>query len=168
MQLEPYVEAIQRQLAAAAETGGEEARVLASRLAPALDSAVRLALQDALAAAASEITLELAPGSVEVRLRGRDPEFVVVPAATDSPGRADQQRLPAAVELEADDGAPARINLRLPESLKMRIEAAATTAGLSVNAWLVRVAAVAAVRTTNEERDERVSGGGQHYRGWVR
>ena len=61
----------------AAEGGGEAARALAERLVAPLDAAVRLALLDALAAAAQEITCELAPGSVEVRLRGRDPEFVV-------------------------------------------------------------------------------------------
>jgi uncharacterized protein (DUF1778 family) len=121
-----------------------------------------------LAAAASEITLELAPGSVEVRLRGRDPEFVVVPSATDSPDRAEQQRLPAAVALDADEGETARINLRVPERLKMRIEAAATAAGLSVNAWLVRVAARAADGARSDARDERVSGDSQHFRGWVR
>ena len=168
MQLDPYVEAIQRQLAAAAETGGDEARALAGRLAATLDSAVRLALQDALAAASSEITLELAPGSVELRLRGRDPEFAVTRPPTDSPDRGDQERLPAAIALAADESATARINLRVPERLKMRIEAAATAAGLSVNAWLVRAAALATERGTSDSRDERLSGDGQHYRGWVR
>lgn len=168
MNLDPYVEAIQRQLAAAAETGGDEAHALAVRLAAALESAARLALQDALAAAASEITCELAPGSVEVRLRGRDPEFVVIPPATDSPDRADPEPLPASITHEADQGAMARINLRVPARLKMRIEAAATAAGLSVNAWLVRVAALAAEGARSNTRDERVSHGGQHYRGWAR
>lgn len=58
--------------------------MVAERLTAAVDSAVRLALQDALVAAAEEITCELAPGSVELRLRGRDPEFVVRQAP--SPG----------------------------------------------------------------------------------
>lgn len=168
MNLDPYVEAIQRQLAAAAETGGDEARALAAQLAATLESAARLALQDALAAAASEITCELAPGSVEVRLRGRDPEFVVIPPATDSPDRADPELLPASITHEADQGAMARINLRVPARLKMRIEAAATAAGLSVNAWLVRVAALAAEGARSDTRDERVSHGGQHYKGWAR
>ena len=81
MNLNPYIENVQRQLAAAVAGGGDEARALAEQLGPALESAVRLALQDALAAAVDEITLELAPGSVELRLRGRDPEFVVLAAA---------------------------------------------------------------------------------------
>ena len=36
-------------------------------------------LLDALSSAADEITRELAPGSVEVRLRGREPQFAVTP-----------------------------------------------------------------------------------------
>jgi uncharacterized protein (DUF1778 family) len=168
MQLNPYVEAVQRQLAAAAETGGDEARALAAQLAAALESAVRLALQDALASAVSEITCELAPGSVELRLRGRDPEFVVTPPATDCPDRADPDLLTGSITIEADQGAMDRINLRLPARLKTRIEAAATAAGLSVNAWLVRVAALAAEGARHDTRDERVSHDGRRYRGWVR
>src|SRR5207342_1130821 len=79
MELEPFIENIHAQLDAAAEAGGDEARELARRLSAPLDAAIRLALQDALAAAAEEITVELAPGSVELRLRGREPQFVVTP-----------------------------------------------------------------------------------------
>ena len=74
MELDRFIHDIHAQLDAAAQAGGEEARELAERLAAPLDSAIRLALQDALAAAAEEITVELAPGSVELRLRGRDPD----------------------------------------------------------------------------------------------
>jgi hypothetical protein len=77
MNLTSYVENLRRELAVAAEGSGEEARALAERLSGALESATRLALLEALSAAADEITRDLAPGSVEVRLRGRDPEFVV-------------------------------------------------------------------------------------------
>src|SRR5947209_14126340 len=77
MDLRLYVNNIHRQLMVAAEAGGDDARALAERLVAPLDAAIRLALQDVLAAAADEITVELAPGSVELRLRGRDPEFVV-------------------------------------------------------------------------------------------
>ena len=41
---------------------------------------------------------------------------------------------------EADDASTARITLRLPESLKARIDAAANAANLSVNSWLVQAA----------------------------
>ncbi len=83
MDLRPYIESIHQQLADTAEAGGDEARALAERLAAPLDAAIRLALQDALGAAAAEITVELAPGSVELRIHGRNPEFVVTPPPVD-------------------------------------------------------------------------------------
>src|SRR6266545_4574036 len=83
MNLGLYVENIHRQLAVAAEAGGDDARALAERLVAPLDAAIRLTLQDALAAAAEEITRELAPGLVYLRLRGGDLEFVVTPPPVD-------------------------------------------------------------------------------------
>ncbi|MFB9488564.1 hypothetical protein ACFFR7_15025, partial [Nonomuraea dietziae] len=77
MHLSPYIDGLRRELALAAEAGGEETRALAERLSATIESAARLALLEALSAAADEITRELAPGSVDVRLRGRDPQFVV-------------------------------------------------------------------------------------------
>ena len=96
MDLTTYVENLRRELAVAAEAGGEEARALADRLTAPLESAVRLMLLDALSAAADEITRELAPGSVELRLRAGEPDFVVTPAPADEPGEADRRRLAAA------------------------------------------------------------------------
>jgi predicted HicB family RNase H-like nuclease len=170
MDLDTYVEAVQRQLAAAAEAGGEESRELAVRLAATLDSAVRLALQDALAAAAAEITLELAPGSVELRLRGGEHEFVVVLPDSDAPDRGAAEPPPASIAGEADHGGTARINLRLPAHVKAQVEAAAVAAGLSVNTWLVRVAALAAQGAGSGTRDdrERFSHEGRRYKGWAR
>jgi hypothetical protein len=169
MQLDQYVEAVQRQLTAAAESGGQEAKALAAQLAAVLESAIRLALQDSLSSAVNEITCELAPGSVEIRLRGRNPEFVVIPPpGIDSPARPDPPSLPTVTTTEQDDGAMERINLRLPARLKTRIESAAAAAGLSVNAWLVRAAAVAAEGSGNEPRNERVAHDSQRYHGWVR
>src|SRR6187200_2703074 len=83
MDLNPYVENLRHELAVAAEAGGDEARALAERLTAPLESAVRLTLLDALSAAADEITRELAPGSVELRLRSGEPEFVVTPSPAD-------------------------------------------------------------------------------------
>ena len=77
MDLQPYVDGVRHELGVAAAAGGADAQALAERLTAPLDSAIRLALLEALSDAASEITRELAPGSVDVRLRGREPEFVV-------------------------------------------------------------------------------------------
>ena len=78
MELGPYVSDLQRQLVDAAENGAEDTRAVAERLAANLDSAARLVLLDVLSAAVGEITRDLAPGSVDLRLRGREIEFVVV------------------------------------------------------------------------------------------
>jgi hypothetical protein len=168
MNLAPYTENLRRELAVAADAGGEDARALAERLTAPLESALRLMLLDALSAAADEITRELAPGSVELRLRAGEPEFVVTPAPADEPvGPATDGRAPAPPD--ADEGATARINLRLPEQLKAGIEQAASRERLSVNAWLVRAAA-AAVAHDDRDRPPRQRGGrsGQAYTGWVR
>lgn len=137
MDLTPYVESIRQDLASAAEAGGAEARGVAERLGAALDSAARLALLDAISNAAAEITREIAPGGVDVRIRGREPEFVVtLPPADVTPTPEEPAAEPPPLD---EDGTTTRLTLRLPESLKVRIEEAASRDGLSVNAWLVRV-----------------------------
>ena len=72
MELDQYVIDLQRQLANAADNGGAEARAAAERIAASLDAATRLVLLDALSAAVGEITRDLAPASVDLRLRGRE------------------------------------------------------------------------------------------------
>ena len=133
-------------MAVAAAAGGPEAEVLAERLVLPLRSAVRLALLESLSAAADELTLELAPGSVEVRLRGGEPSFVIEGVAATPPAtEPDPAPLHAPADpptADPDEGA-SRINLRMPDSLKARVEAAALREGRSVNAWLVRAAAAA-------------------------
>ena len=138
MDITPYIESLRRDLAAAAEAGGEEARAAAERLTMALDPAMRLALMDALSQAAAEITSELPAGSVEVRLRGREPELVVdVPTTMPLATTPTAQASSAETEEEDEDGAVARITLRLPESLKTKAEEMAGRTGQSLNSWLV-------------------------------
>jgi hypothetical protein len=169
MDLDPYITSLRHDFGMAAEAGGEDARALAERLTTALESAARLALLEALSAAADEITRDLAPGSVHVRLRGREPTFVVTPPPAESP--TGPETLPAAVPSapEGDEGATARINFRLSEHLKSRIEEAAGLAGLSANSWLVR-AAVAALESADAGRSApgRAARGQQRFTGWVR
>jgi hypothetical protein len=166
MDLTPYIDSLRRELAVAAEASGEEARALAERLTAPLESAIRLTLLEALSAAADEITRDLAPGSVELRLRGGEPGFVVMPAPADEPPEPATQAPPAP---EAEDGATARINLRLPEQLKAGVERAASRERLSVNSWLVRVAAAALARDDPDRRPPHRGGRvGDSYTGWVR
>ncbi len=172
MELTPYVDSLRHELAVAAEAGGAEAQALAERLTAPLESAVRLALLDALSAAAGEITRDLAPGSVDLRLRGRDPSFVVTPPPTDSSFEEPDplaSHTPLGSVPEAGDGAMARINLRLAEDLKGRVEDAARQVGLSVNAWLVSAATAALDADDGGRRPgRRAARRGERFSGWVR
>ncbi|MFK0149886.1 toxin-antitoxin system HicB family antitoxin [Streptomyces griseus] len=174
MDLAPYVDSLHRELLAAAGTRDDEAAALAERLASSVASATRLTMLDVLSAAADEITRDLVPGSVEVRLHGRNPHFVVAPtvvpessdddfAAPHAEPAPEQTPPPGATE-----GPVGRINFRPPEQLKSRIEAAAAREGLSVNAWLVRVAG-AAVETGADQPQpgRRGQGPTRSYVGWV-
>jgi HicB family len=169
MHLAKYVEALREQLVAIADSGGPESRAAVERLTPGLGAATRLVLLEALSAAADEITTELAPGAVEVRLRGSDPDFVVtVPAfAADDFATSGSAASPTVIPPGDDEGGTARLNLRLPEGLKAKIEETARREGLSLNAWLVRAAA-AAVEGTEAQMSRRSPVGSQHYTGWVR
>lgn len=178
MNLSLYVDSLRHQLAVAADAGGDDARALAERLTAPLESAARLVLLEVLSAAADEITRELAPGTVEVRLRGSDPDFVVTAPPGDDmfddvavgPGPGSSGTVsPVGSPTEGDDGGTSRLNLRLSDALKLRIEEAARMEGLSLNAWLVR-AAVGALGPDSYDRDSerRRSRGGRSYTGWVR
>jgi hypothetical protein len=177
MELGPYVSSLRQELALAAEAGGEDARALAERLTGPLESAARLALLEALSAAADEITRDLAPGSVHLRLLGREPSFVVTPPLAEPALEPEPERAQAAAVLppappDGDDAAMTRINFRLGETLKGRIEDAAEQAGLSVNGWLVRAAAAAlepgAPGSRGGPPDRRAARGAERFTGWVR
>jgi HicB family len=177
MELERYVDDLRDQLLVAAEAGGDDARALAGRLVAPLESSVRLILLEVLSDAANEITLELAPGSVEVRVRGRDPELVITPPPT-TPTAAPTTVMVTSDDVigdvstppvEPDESGMARVTLRLPESLKQRIEEAASRHSLSVNSWLVR-AVTAAVEPSSgpDVGRSRPAAVNSRFTGWVR
>lgn len=168
MELGTYVDRLRDDLLTAARAGGEDARALAERLIGPLDSATRLVLLEAMTAAADEITRDLAPGSVEVRLRGQNPSFVVTPPPAEAAfDDTSPSRSPLPAVRSDDEGGTSRINLRLPDSLKLRAEQAAEKEGLSVNAWLVRAVA-AALEPDDRDSARRSQRGRQSYTGWVR
>ncbi|QIK83850.1 histidine kinase [Sanguibacter sp. HDW7] len=159
MDLTRYADDLTRRLAAAvdpAETAAVE------RLLAPFDAAVRLVLQDVLVAAADEISAELAPGAVEVRLRGGAPELVVTPPpAAAAPA--------AAVEVDVDGASTSRTTLRLPDHLKSQVETAATRDGVSVNTWLVRAVATAlGQQAAAPARGATPGSGARRVTGWVR
>ncbi len=126
MQISSYVQALGDDLARVAAVGDEQAARAAELLAVALESSMGRRLQEALSEAALELTAQLPQGSVEVRVVGGDLELVYVEHERTAPAEP------------SDEALAARITLRLPESLKFRVEAAARAAGVSVNAWLVQ------------------------------
>ncbi len=162
MDLGPHITDLQRQLVEAAENGTEDTRVVAERLAAGLDAATRLVMLDVLSAALGEITRDLAPGSVELRLRGREVEFVVAQAGPD--GDAEDASL-APVDL--DDVSTSRTTLRLPDALKAKVDEAAAADGLSVNTWLVRAVA-AALQPKQRRSAQRTLRTGDNFAGWAR
>jgi HicB family len=168
MDLDRYVFELQTQLAAASETGDADVRAVAEQLSAALDAAVRLMLLGVLSDVASEITREIAPGSVDVVLRGRDPQLVVSrppPPEANSPSSS-----VAEVEVPVeplDDAVTSRTTLRLPDRLKARVEQAAAEEGVSVNSWFVR--AIAAALDPNTRRaPRRETFQGDSFTGWAR
>lgn len=141
MDITPYVENLRRDLRAAAEAGGDQLREAAERLSFALDPSARLALMEAISQAAAEITTELPSGSVDVRLAGRDLDFVVEVAPAMTPPTAPTPPVPPTPPSpeDADQGGLARITLRIPEGLKAKAEERAAEASQSLNTWLVSV-----------------------------
>jgi predicted HicB family RNase H-like nuclease len=140
MQVDGCVQAVCEDLARVAAVGDESTARAAELLVVALESSLGRRLQEALAEAALELSPQLEQGSVEVRVAGGDLELVYVNDAGSAPAQA------------ADEVFSARITLRLPESLKSRLEAVAATNGVSVNTWLVQ--------TLNRVLEPRPSTGG--------
>lgn len=138
MDITPYVDSLRRDLVAASEAGSDELRQAAERLAYALDPSARLALMEAISHAAAEITAELPDGSVDVRLVGRELDFVVEVAPPAAPPTPPPPPAPPAPP-EDETGDLARITLRIPEAVKARAEEKAAAAGQSLNTWMVNV-----------------------------
>lgn len=141
MQLDSHIQAIQQELAATAALGDDATSEAARRMSDALAATLHLHLLDLLGEAALEIGGQIDSGRVEVRLAGREPELVVI---TDD--------VPDSTQFGFGEESSGRITLRLPESLKSGIEAAAAREGVSTNAWLVR-----SIARTLEQRPSKKS-----------
>jgi HicB family len=127
METARFVEKLERDLASVAALGDDAVAEAAERLTQALRGSAGLRLMEALGEAALEISAQLPDGHVEVRLAGPDPELVYVPEEPVKPAPAPEE-----------EGLAARITLRLYDSLKRELEAAAAREGVSLNTWLVR------------------------------
>ncbi|MEP7223453.1 MAG: toxin-antitoxin system HicB family antitoxin [Actinomycetota bacterium] len=147
MQLDSHIQAIQEDLAITAGLGDEATAEAARRLSEALGSTLHLRLLDLLGEAVLEIGGQLEAGRIEVRLAGRDPELVVV---TDE--------APESAQFGFGEEHSGRITLRLPESLKVSVEAAAAREGISTNAWLVRTIARMVDHRSSKRSRNRIQG----------
>ena len=145
MQIDGYIQALREDLLRVASLGDETTSRAAELLSVAIEASLARRLQDVLAEAALELNAQLDAAHVEVRIAGRDPELVLV---------REDGSVPEAV----DEAFSARITLRLPESLKQRVESAAAREGASVNTWLVQ-----ALQRSVESKSHR-SGSGSRNR----
>src|SRR4051794_25635692 len=125
MQIDSHINALREELQRVASLGDEKTARAAELLSVALESSLARRLQDILGEAALELNSQLADSHVELRIAGHDLELVVVREDGDAPEAA-------------DEAFSARITLRLPESLKQRIESSAARESASVNTWLVQ------------------------------
>ena len=107
---------------------------------------------DLLGAVAADLDDQLRGARVEVRLAGSEPELVVI---------ADEDEDDPDDEGEGDQAA--RLTLRLPPRLKVRIDDAANAAGVSTNTWVVR-----ALRRASTTPTSRGAAGARRLRGYGR
>jgi hypothetical protein len=147
MQLDTHIHAIQADLAATAGLGDEATAEAARRLSDALTATLHVRLLDLVGEAASEIGAQLESGRVDVRLAGREPELVVVP-----------EDAPEGIQVAPGEEYAGRITLRLPETIKTAIEAAATQEGISTNAWLVKTIAHSLHARSSKRSRHRMQG----------
>jgi hypothetical protein len=142
MNLSPYIESVRAGVTNASSLADEHTQQVAERLGTAIESSTRLALIEALSDAASTLSAELAPTSVELRMAGGDPEFAVsIPASGPEPRlllpESEMTAEPDDNVSDLEDEPLVRITLRLPQSVKAKVDEMADADGISTNAWLV-------------------------------
>src|SRR5215475_3196177 len=125
MQIDGVIQALREDLVRVAALGDESTSRAANLLSVAIEACLGRRIQDVLAEAALELNDQLDSAHVEVRIAGHDLQLVLVREDGTAPE-------------PVDEAYSARITLRLPESLKQRVESAAARDGASVNTWLVQ------------------------------
>lgn len=143
MKMSTYTQKVRAGLADAAALADDPTQQVADKLATAVDSSTRLAIISALGDAAEEINAQLGAGTVRLSLNGEEPAFeVTAPVEVDAdfetydPEAAGSEE---GAEFDyADDEPQARVSLRLPQSVKGKVDEAASAEGVSVNTWLLQ------------------------------
>jgi predicted DNA binding CopG/RHH family protein len=151
MQIDGLIQALREDLLKVAALGDENTSRAAELLSVAIESSLGRRIQDALAEAALELNEQLDSSRVELRVAGHDLQLVLV-------------REDGTLPEPADEAFSARITLRLPESLKQRVESAAAREGASVNTWLVQALqrAVESRRPSSSGSRNRLTGYGRN------
>lgn len=178
MDLSQYVTQLREDLSSAAAAGDEQTRNTAALLGAAIEPAARLAIMNALADLASEVTTALGDRTVEVRLDGRDIRVAVTgePVAEPQPEpEPEPARSSPFGGLGGDNGDISRITLRLVEQIKGQAEQAAAAKGMSLNSWVAQAVQGAlsgggpgGPGRRKGNRDDTGKGGRDgHLRGWV-
>jgi predicted HicB family RNase H-like nuclease len=151
MQIDGTIQALREDLLRVAALGDESTSRAAELLSAAIESSLGRRIQDVLAEAALELNDQLESSHVELRVSGHDLQLVLV-------------REDGTVPEQADEAFSARITLRLPESLKQRVESAAARESASVNTWLVQALqrAVETRRPSSHGSRNRLTGYGRN------
>jgi HicB family len=163
MDLAPYIAPIEDSLAAASAAGDEGTRRTAAALTAALEPAVRLALMNALADLALEVTEALGDRVVEVRLESGEVRVVVSPLPAVEDAVYELER----TQSRDSDGEPSRITLRLPEALKAQAERTAGLQAVSLNTWLTRAVQDALRADRPPAKTQALDERSHRVRGWV-
>jgi hypothetical protein len=125
MKMSLVVEGFRSDLMAVGELGDDAVAEAAERIGAVIGRSASARIMDLLAEAADDVSAALPEGRVELRLVGDDVAFAYVSEPQPAP--------------DVDAELSARITLRLSETLKRKVEAAAGTAGVSVNGWILRL-----------------------------
>lgn len=149
MQIDGIIQALREDLGRIAAVGDESTGRAAELLAMALESSLSRRLLEALGEAALELNTQLEDGRVEVRFAGADPEFVFIRDEAEEP------------QASPDEALTARITLRLPDALKVKVEDAASREGVSVNTWIVQSLARMAGGVPRRSSGRRLTGYGR-------
>lgn len=167
MDLNGYLSGLQESVATIVRSATPEVQEAAEQLTASLEPALRLTLLEFASDITSDITMQLDGDTVDVRMRGGQPEIVVDrPPADEPPTAPTPPTAPPAPAGDDSDGGYARITLRLPEHLKPQVDEAAAAGEVSVNTWLVR--AVQQALRTRAPEPPPASTSARRLTGWAR
>lgn len=169
MDLSTYLSGLRESVNAATRTASDSVKQAAEDISLTLEPSLRLTLMELASDLASQVTCELDGDVVEIRLRGGEPEVVVQRRPREAEPTMPVPPPPPPPPVPDDgDATTARVSLRLPESLKERVEDAATADGISVNTWLVRAAQAHLCSAEQPTPAEPSSHSGRRMTGWAR